>query len=120
MLTLDDLSVSHDIDTYRIGTYHIYYEISDASNNVTKTSLKISVVDIEKPSVDQITPLFIEVHTPYFNYENYFEIEDNYNSIDELTIKVTHQIKLDKIGIYEFKITVTDQSKKCPHASYLF
>lgn len=111
MLTLDDLSVSHDIDTYRIGTYHIYYEISDASNNVTKTSLKISVVDIEKPSVDQITPLFIEVHTPYFNYENYFEIEDNYNSIDELTIKVTHQIKLDKIGIYEFKITVTDQSK---------
>ena len=35
-LSIDDVVITHDIDVYRVGSYKIYYQIKDLSNNEKK------------------------------------------------------------------------------------
>lgn len=111
ILSLDDVLISHDINSSYIGKYSINYQISDNSNNITTKSIKVDVKDTKAPNVKVIKDLKISVGSNYFDYNDYFLISDNYDEIDVLTISINEKINLTKIGYYSIIIKVSDQSK---------
>ena len=58
-LSLDDVIITHDIDISRIGTYTVYYECVDSSLNSVRKTIKIDVVDFEKPELEIVIPFCV-------------------------------------------------------------
>ncbi len=111
VILLDDLNITHDIDSKRLGKYHIYYTCSDLSHNVTTKSLEVAVIDDVKPFIENTSPLIFNVFDQNPIFSEYFHISDNYNAFDDLTIKYAGAFNLEKIGRYQLLVEATDQSK---------
>lgn len=111
LMILDHINITHDIDSTRLGKYHIYYSCSDSSHNTITKSLEISIVDDSKPFINNVRPLVFEVFDQDPIISEYFQISDNYNSFDDLTIKYISAYDLDKIGRYQLIVEANDMSK---------
>jgi hypothetical protein len=100
-----------DIDTSKIGTYHIHYKLKDASQNETNVTLKVMVQDLTAPNVSIKKSLIFDVFSQMNPLLTYFNIQDNYYDVEELTFQIKEDINVKIIGIYEIIIEVSDPSK---------
>ncbi|VEU82856.1 immunoglobulin-like domain-containing protein [Acholeplasma hippikon] len=110
-LNTNDIKITSYVDSTTLGTYEVYYEITNKKRSVTTEILKVHVKDIKKPTLEIIRPLQIELNKlePYIL--DYIYVTDNYdNSLD---IMVTTQGKVDtsKVGDYRIMVTLKDTSK---------
>ncbi len=110
-LSLEDILIQHDIEIDTIGEYQVTYTLSDHSGNIVKTSLKIDVLDLEKPSITIVKPLVFEVGDKEPLWFEYIVYSDNYDTIDDLTFKLTESVDMDHVGFYIIQIEVTDKSR---------
>ncbi|VEU80358.1 hypothetical protein [Haploplasma axanthum] len=112
LLTKDDIQVFEDVDLSKIGKYEVIYKIVDKSNNEISKKMILEVKDLKKPTIKLKKNLEIDVFDSNIFWNNYFEITDNYDEYDDLTIKFDiSNINFKKIGIYTLGLTVTDSSK---------
>lgn len=64
----DDVQITTDLDTSRVGFYEVLYELTDGSGLKTDQKVIIYVVDKTPPSLT-FSPLSIQVYTTYNLYE---------------------------------------------------
>ncbi len=110
-LDIADVSYIYDIDINRLGSYHIYYEVSDQSNNITKETVEVLVVDETIPEILLLEPLIFDVGNEMPFIETYFDIFDNYYKREALTIDFDYDIDMNKVDKYQLIVTVKDPSK---------
>jgi hypothetical protein len=110
IIRLSDVKITHDIESNTLGSYTIYYELTDQSGNQTKTSLVIKVVDDIKPLITIIKPFIFDVFSPEPLFLEHIEISDNYTSRDGLIYKITTSPKMNLVGRYPITIEVSDSS----------
>jgi hypothetical protein len=110
IFTLDDIVVTHLIDMDRIGTYDIYYSLTDESGNKAEAKMKIKVVDRIKPIIYKMDDLIFLVDNEKPLFYPLFDITDNYNSPDELVIKYTEKVNMKTVGQYQLEVIATDTS----------
>lgn len=110
-LTIDDVLLTHDIDATRLGTYTIHFKCSDQSLNTTIKSLKIEVVDREKPEIEVIKPFVFEVFSESPILREHFIVSDNYSDVDDLVVNIVTSYNINKTGKYDLKIEVSDKNK---------
>jgi len=110
LLTINDVSVTHDIEWDLLGEYTIYYTLVDQSKNILETKIKVKVKDINKPTIWFTAPLLFEVfeETPFIN--QFIEYEDNYDIKSKLTLKITTSFKMNVTGKYPITVEVSDTS----------
>lgn len=109
-LNMSDVKITHDIETDVLGTYTIYYELSDDSGNMVHMSLLIKVVDDVKPVITIITPFVFEVYSPDPLFLGHIEFTDNFTPRDSLVYKITSSPKMNTVGRYPISIEVSDTS----------
>lgn len=109
-LVLSEVKITHDIESNTLGSYGIYYEVTDSSGNITNTSLVIKVVDDVKPLISIIKPFIFDVFSPEPLVLEHIEISDNYTSRDGLIYKITTSPKMNLVGRYPITIEVSDSS----------
>jgi hypothetical protein len=110
LLTINDVSVTHDIEWDVLGEYTIYYTLIDQSKNTLESKVKVKIKDIDKPIVWFTEPLIFEVfdETPFIN--QFIEYEDNYDIKSRLTLKTTTSFKMNVVGKYPITVEVSDTS----------
>ncbi len=106
-----DVEISHDIDIEHIGSYHVYFEVEDSSNNKTQKVLEVEVVDDISPEIKPNQELVFIVDSMEPIWKAYFDISDNYNDVLALDIGIDIDVDMKKIGMYYIEITVEDKSK---------
>lgn len=110
-LSIDDVSIKHQIDFNKIGKYDVYYEVVDESNNVVTKILVVEIKDLEKPTIFLTNMLVVEVFSE-IDFYNYFSFSDNYDNCNELEIKFDEKfIDYNVLGYYYLTVEVTDLSK---------
>ncbi|TNF08852.1 MAG: hypothetical protein EP317_02175 [Bacillota bacterium] len=110
-LTIFDVFVFHDIDSRRIGTYHIYYHLIDLSGNATEVILKIKVIDDTPPTLIIKEPFIFDVFSPIPHFFNLVDYIDNYDDHVDISLKITVSPKMDVVGFYPIIIEISDLSK---------
>ncbi|PKK97455.1 MAG: hypothetical protein CVV58_01165 [Tenericutes bacterium HGW-Tenericutes-3] len=110
LLTIEDVTFTHDIEFDMCGTYYIYYALTDHSGNIGYANLKISVIDDEKPQISIIAPLVFDVFETEPFFIDFILYSDNYTPYDMLVFKMTESVNMDKVGLYPLIIEVTDKS----------
>ncbi len=105
------ISYTHDIDINHLGTYHLIIGVMDTSGNSTSQSIDIKVVDSKGPMITLKEALVFQVFDikPFINL--HFDIIDNYDPFESLTIQIDEDIDMNKIGSYPVTLTVKDLSK---------
>jgi hypothetical protein len=106
-----DLIITHEIESHVLGTYKVYYQLTDSSGNQTMKSILIEVSDLEKPVIKLIEPLVFDVFSPMPFWNLYFEFSDNFTSEDQLIYKITTSPQLHTVGKYPITVELTDSSK---------
>lgn len=109
-LTPLNVSIIHDIEVNVLGTYQITYTIKDQSNNSTSKTIKVSIVDDVKPTIEIVTPLIFDVYSREPLWLNHLQLSDNHNQPDELVCKITQSVKMNVIGSYLITIELIDKS----------
>ena len=110
LLSIHDVKVTHDIEWDMLGEYTIYYELTDYSNNKLETKIKVKVKDLIKPTIWFNQPPIFNVgdELPFIN--QYIDYDDNYDSKNNLLLKITTSFKMNLIGKYPITVEVTDTS----------
>lgn len=103
--------ITHDIDTNRIGTYQITYQLFDNSNNKAEKNIKVQVKDTISPIITLTKPLSFEVYQEEIIILDYFLFDDNFDLDYELKIKLEGSVNFKKVGIYPIIIAASDLSK---------
>ncbi|MCR3906808.1 MAG: DUF5011 domain-containing protein [Tenericutes bacterium] len=116
-LSIDDVIVTHDIEYDVLGYYYIYYRVSDYSNNILDTKIKVQVVDQTKPEIWLNEPLVFNVFDPIPFLDTYIDYSDNYTHKDQLILKITASFKMNIVGksIVTFEVSDTSKNKTTYH-----
>ncbi len=109
-LKVSDVKITHDIESDVLGTYSIYFELSDLSGNKVETKLNVKVVDDIKPTIEIITPLVYSVFSVEPFYREYFMFTDNFTDSDALVYKINTTPKMSVTGRYPITVEVSDSS----------
>ncbi len=110
-LSKDDVKIYHDIESHVLGTYKVYYEISDQSLNLTLETLTLVIKDMSPPIIEVIKDLRSPVFgDPPLLYD-YFEVSDLYDQASLIDVKITSTIKMNIVGKYLLTIKATDRSR---------
>ncbi len=104
-----DVAISHDIQIDRIGSYHIFYHLTDDQGHEVNETLEIEVIDNVKPIITKKEDLVFPVFSPELFIASYFLVTDNYDE-DVLDIQIETDIDYDKIGLYPIIVTAEDTS----------
>lgn len=119
VLSIKDVNITSNIDYSLLGTYDIHYELRDTSNNITTKNLVLEIKDLEKPKVENIKLLDIELNDNLVNYYNYFNIYDNYSTNESLIIKFNdNKVNYKKLGTYLLEVIVTDEYKNTSYNNF--
>lgn len=119
-LTIDDVNIIHNINFDLIGKYNVIYEVKDSSLNVTTKQIQVEIKDLEKPVITPIKQLKIDVHSNNIIWLNYFNIIDNYDNVNDLTIKFNDKnINYNNIGKYILEVEVQDLSKNINRSNFI-
>lgn len=115
--SLHPVTHSLNLENLKIGTigeYEIEYIAIDESNNEKRVSVKVKVIDTEKPEMKNISDLTISVNTPLEKsiFVQNVLVEDNYDgiiSLEHLMIDY-HLVNSNKPGVYPVLYFVSDTS----------
>lgn len=110
-IDIDGVTVSHDIQIDRLGTYEITYQVNDTYGNMARETLTVKVVDKQAPSITLTNSLVFQVFGPEQFLNTFFLIEDNYDAYAILYIDMDTSVNYDVIGRYPIVITAQDTSK---------
>lgn len=102
-IIIDDTNVQYD----EIGTYPIIYTFIDCSGNSSLHVEHIKIVDLIKPTISKTADLIFQIGNE-FHLEDYFLIEDNYDT--DLIISYNFEGNIDELGIVILNIVAEDQS----------
>lgn len=106
---IGDLSlgiVSYDVIEDRVGSYQIFYQISDRSGNIRTSTSIIEIYDSEPPLITQIKDLILDVYDDFF-WSDYFKVTDNADPFPKVLLNLS-KVDFTQIGNYEFTISATD------------
>lgn len=94
-----------------LGETTITVTAKDSSNNQSTLTKNIEIIDNLAPSITVSEEVvYLEVNGAELTLENYYNVVDNYDSFENLTIKLTNDINYQQLGKYSIKITVIDRS----------
>lgn len=111
-LSIDDVIIEGEVDFNVVNKYEVTYYISDSNNNVTSQKITIEIKDLENPNVELIDNLDFNINSLKPNWYKYFNINDNYDNFDNLTIAFNDKnINFNVLGLQMLEVTVTDSSK---------
>lgn len=110
VLSINDVNMTHDIESSVLGTYNIYCELKDASGNITNITIPVKVCDHEKPIIRLVKPLEFDVFSNEPLWLDFMTFHDNYTDQDHLTYKITTSPKMNIVGKYPITIEVIDSS----------
>lgn len=105
----ESITVNTDaVNIHVVGEYEVLYEVIDSSQNKKVEKQKVIVLDRTKPTIEA-HDLTIEVLTSEPDYFSSVSASDNYDK--KLKLEIDDQaVDLTKLGVYELKYTVTDDS----------
>ena len=109
-ISLSDVKITHDIEHDVLGTYSIYFELSDQSGNKVESKLLVKVDDDIKPIIEIITPLVFSVFSVEPFYHEHFQFKDNFTDSDDLVYKINTSPKMNVVGRYPITVEVSDSS----------
>lgn len=111
LIKTEDMIISHDIQINRLGTYHIYYVVTDDFGNTAYETLQIDVIDNIAPLITVKEPLVFPVFCEDPFIQTYVDVTDNYDDIASLIIEIKSKPVYDQVGKYPLTVTVKDTSK---------
>ncbi|QWB99420.1 DUF5011 domain-containing protein [Mycoplasmatota bacterium] len=105
----ENIAVSGIVNTSLVGTYTIYYDITDMEGNMADTVTRtVHIVDTSSPTFD-IDDQIIEVGSSDVDWTTYIEnINDNYSTTFTL-LEVNDFVDYDVLGDYEVQVAVNDE-----------
>jgi hypothetical protein len=106
----DDVDLMHDIEADTLGSYAVYYSVSDRSGNRTSQKLTVSVQDIEAPVIWHTQPLVFDVFSIEPHLLSKISVTDNFAHPTSIIIKMTGTFKMNVIGSYPITFSATDPS----------
>jgi len=98
-----------------LGTYEVIFQASDASGNISTTTIRIEVVDVLKPvfsEIGTVTAVFPNIFTPE-EIRLLMTASDNYDgdiSGDIVLVSDGYTENSEIVGIYPLEFSVTDSS----------
>lgn len=111
-LTYKDVVIHSQVNPDILSKYKVIYELTDSSFNTVSKEITIEIKDLEKPKIEQIKELEIDVFSDNVYWKNYFNFYDNYDDENDLEIKFNDKnINLLKLNTYILEIEITDLSK---------
>ena len=123
--TLDDIAIKYDntFDINKICEGYITYYIKNKNNPdemLTKIDCKVIVKDLLGPSAHQkVSEIKIPVFTKTFSIYDYFTIQDNTSSLEEITVKEFEgKLNLKEVGYYYLKYLLLDKNKNENYFSF--
>lgn len=102
-IIVDDTNVEYQ----KIGIYPLVYTVIDKSGNSLLHVEYLEIIDVIKPTITKISDLILQVGEQ-FKLEDYFLIEDNYDT--NLNIFYNFTGNLNELGTVTLDISVKDQS----------
>ena len=104
------VKVTGKVNTKKIGTYELTYEVSDSSNNEFKITRMVYVVDTTAPAIylKGSNPLYINVNDNYIE-AGYRAIDNNDGDITS-DVVVNNNIVSSTAGVYQVSYTVYDEA----------
>lgn len=110
--TEEEIKISYDasnVNYNQIGSYLVYYSISDTSNNVYNFYRTINVIDNISPKIICSKPLYINIDSKEINYYYNIDITDNYDNNPTLIVDSSN-VLINKVGHYIIKYIGYDDS----------
>jgi hypothetical protein len=104
------IHVTGMVNTTKLGTYDLIYNVADRSMNVTTVKRRITVYDNVKPVILGATNKTIRLNSS-FNPRASVTASDNIDGNLTSKITVSGTVNTKKKGTYTLKYTVTDNSK---------
>jgi Domain of unknown function (DUF5011) len=113
------LNIITDLDTSRIGSYTVTYQVNDNEGNTSKKFFTVYVVEEIKPMLlfdDNRTVILHEINSPY-NYKEYKAVDFKDGEISEL-VNVIGEVDVTLKGIYPITYQITDSDGNNSTYSY--
>lgn len=107
---------SYDIIIDRIGTYPIYYQISDRSGNIKEGISSLEVYDASPPLITQVKDLNL-AYGDDFSWKDYFKVTDNADSYPKVITDLS-LVDFSTLGIYDLTITAIDSNRQVATRTY--
>jgi len=112
------LKVSGHVDSSRLGTYHLIYDVTDPSGNKAKTVIRtVRVIDSIPPVIVLNSAQFDSVNECIFYNDPGVNVSDNYDSPSKITITKSGTFyakfpdgRPTRLGVYTIIYTATDSS----------
>lgn len=96
------------VDTKQLGTYKLYYTVTDSSGNVATADRTVNVVDTAAPKISLNGSSYVVVAVKgNYEEEGYIAI-DNYDGDVTNKVKKSGKINYNIPGYYKTKYSVTD------------
>ncbi|HLT00131.1 MAG TPA: LapB repeat-containing protein [Acholeplasma sp.] len=108
-LSKDDVSITTDLDTSKLGLYEVIYQITDSSHNIGENSIYIYVVDYNLPELT-IKPITLR-ESEQFNIHDFVSAYDDYDGdISNMVRMSPSYIPTNLPNLYEVTFYVHDSS----------
>lgn len=111
----EDLKIkinSTNIKLNKVGNYYIDIEVTDLSKNTFNKKFPVLIVDLTPPKcilIDEIVITDFKSQNINF-YKSFFDISDNYDLKEDISLKIESNINYNKIGEYEATFIFKDKS----------
>lgn len=105
----DKVEVIGEVDSKKIGEYHIKYKAVDSLNNVSEVERIVKVEDKESPTITFKNNKGYAIKGSKFDIRDY-TATDNYDGDVTDKVEVNGTIDTNIVGVYTIKYTVSDSN----------
>jgi hypothetical protein len=112
-ILIDDGIVDYD----RVGSYDVFYLITDLSGNVNEYTGKVHIIDRKPPVIENVKPLKIEVNQA-LDIHQFLKIYDNYDLNVQVNV-ISDEESFDRLGYFEITVVALDSSKNSTEMTYI-
>ena len=111
-----------DVNTSKVGTYEVWYKAYETNKYYPgtcpgyKCKIKFIVIDDTPPRLDILEETVKLRRASEYDFNNNIRVSDNYSK--ELKVSFHSNVDFFKVGIYEVKVYVEDESAKYVEGSY--
>ncbi|MBA3926253.1 immunoglobulin-like domain-containing protein [Listeria rustica] len=98
---------ANDVDTSKVGTYHVTYSVTDSDNNTTTKTITVTVTSNDAPVI-VASDIVQRIHT---TYDVKKAVTANDTEDGDVTSKITvtsNDVNTEKAGVYHVTYSVTD------------
>lgn len=101
---------SGNVDTAKLGTYTLTYQVYDSVGKVGEATRIVKVVDTISPiiSLKGLSSVFQDQFTTY--KDSGYVVSDNYDKVADIIIQQNSTVNTSKAGDYTFTYSATDKS----------